>query len=140
MTVACCSVSPFTQLSARETDSILRRGDAVVDRARILYDYVQKLVATGHPEAIVLFGSEVGNRANDDSDFDFLVIERNAGHRRQRGIQYQMALRPRVIAIDILVRTPEEIQQAIAEGNPLIKEILQTGRWVYGEPRFFGPT
>lgn len=111
-----------------------------MDRAMILNDYVRQLVAAGNPEAIVLFGSEAGDRAHDDSDFDFLVIERNADHRRPRGIQYQMALRPRVIAADILVRTPEELQQAIAEGNPLIKEILQTGRWVYGESQqTFGP-
>jgi predicted nucleotidyltransferase len=101
-----------------------------MDRAMILNDYVRQLVAAGNPEAIVLFGSEAGDRANDDSDFDFLIIERNADHRRPRGIQYQMALRPRIIAADILVRTPEELQQAMDEGNPLIKEILQTGRWV----------
>ncbi len=111
-----------------------------MDRAEILNDYVQKMVAAGHPEAIVLFGSEAGHVANDDSDFDFLVIEPHADSRRQRGIKYQMALRPRVIAADILVRTPEELQQAIDEGNPLIKEILQTGRWVYGESQTFGPS
>lgn len=98
------------------------------------------MVRAGNADAIMLFGSAVGDGANEDSDFDFLVIEQNADTRRQRGIKYQMALRPRVIAVDILVRTPEELQQAIADGNPLIKEILQTGRWVYGEPRFFGPT
>lgn len=56
------------------------------------------------------------------------------------GLKYQMALRPRVIAADILVRTPEELEQAIAERNPLIKQILKTGRWVYGELRFFRST
>lgn len=110
----------------------------VTDRAAILNDYVQKMVVAGHPEAIVLFGSEAGNRANDDSDFDFLIIERNADSRRQRGIKYQMAVRPRVIAADILVRTPEELRQAMSEGHSVIREILQKGRWVYGEARAFG--
>lgn len=109
-----------------------------MDRAMILNDYVQKLIAAGPPEAIVLFGSEAGHQANEDSDFDFLVIDCHADHRRPRGIKYQMALRPRVIAADILVRTPEELEQAVAEGNPLIKEVLKTGRWVYGDPRTFG--
>lgn len=110
-----------------------------MDRTVILNDYVQKMVAAGHPEAIVLFGSEANHAANDDSDFDFLVIERNAESRRQRGIKYHMALRPRVIAADILVRTPEELQQAVSEGHPVIQEILQKGRWVYGESCTFGP-
>lgn len=112
-------------------------GGVFMDRATILNDYVQKMVAAGQPEAIVLFGSEASHAANDDSDFDFLVIERNADTRRQRGIKYQMALRPRVIAADILVRTPEELQKAVSEGHPVIQEILKTGRWLYGEPRAF---
>lgn len=111
-----------------------------MDRATILNDYVQKMVAAGHPDAIVLFGSEASHAANDDSDFDFLVIERNADIRRQRGIKYQMALRPRVIAADILVRTPDELQQAVSEGHPVIQEILQKGRWVYGESSTFRPS
>ena len=109
-----------------------------MDRATVLKDYVHKMVAAGHPDAIVLFGSEATHVAHDDSDFDFLVIERNADTRRKRGIKYQMALRPRVISADILVRTPEELQQAVTEGHPVIREILQKGRWVYGEPRTFG--
>ncbi len=109
-----------------------------MDRVSILDDYVHKMVAVGHPEAIVLFGSEAGNAANDDSDFDFLVIERTTEDRRQRGIKYQMALRPRIIAADILVRTPEELRQAVSEGHPVIQEILQKGRWIYGESGTFG--
>lgn len=109
-----------------------------MDRASILDDYIHKLVAAGNPEAIILFGSEASNVANDDSDFDFLVIERTSDGRRQRGVKYQMALRPRIIAADILVRTPEELRQAVSEGHPVIREILQKGRWIYGESRTFG--
>lgn len=109
-----------------------------MDRASILDDYIHKMVAAGHPEAIVLFGSEASNAANDDSDFDFLVIEHTTDSRRQRGIKYQMALRPRIIAADILVRTPEELRQAVSEGHPVIREILYKGRWIYGESRTFG--
>ncbi|WP_028962904.1 nucleotidyltransferase domain-containing protein [Sulfobacillus thermosulfidooxidans] len=108
-----------------------------MDRSAILDDYIQKMVRVGHPEAIVLFGSEANHTANDESDFDFLVIEQNAGPPRQRAIKYQMALRPRIIPSDILVRTPEELQHAVAEGHPVIREILQKGRWVYGESRTF---
>ena len=108
-----------------------------MDRATVLDDYIQKIVEAGQPEAIVLFGSEANHEANDDSDFDFLIIEQSAGTPRQRGIKYQMALRPRIIAADILVRTPEELQQAVTDGHLVIREILRTGRWVYGEPRTF---
>ena len=110
----------------------------MMDRAAILIDYIHKMVVAGHPEAIVLFGSEANHMATDESDFDFLIIEQSAGTPRQRGIKYQMDLRPRIIAADILVRTPEELQQALAEGHPIIREILQKGRWVYGESRTFG--
>ncbi len=110
-----------------------------MDRVAILNDYIHKMVAAGHPEAIVLFGSEANHVANDDSDFDFLVIEQSEETPPQRGTKYQMALRPRVIAADILVRTPEELEQAIAEGHPVIQEILKTGRWVYGESPTLSP-
>lgn len=109
-----------------------------MDRATVLDDYVQKILAAGRPEAIVLFGSEADNTANEDSDFDLLVIEHTAEDRRQRAIKYQMALRPRVVAADILVRTPEELRQAVSERHPVIREILQRGRWLYGESWTFG--
>ena len=50
-----------------------------MDRATILNDYIQKIVAAGQPQAIVLFGSEANFAATDESDFDFLIIEQSAG-------------------------------------------------------------
>ena len=55
-----------------------------MDRDEILNDHVRKMVETGILKT-VLFGLE-------------------SGHRQLRGIPYQMALRPRVIAADIVVR------------------------------------
>lgn len=40
---------------------------------------------------------------------------------------------------DTDARPPEELYRAIAEGHSVIQEILQKGRWVYGEPQTFGP-
>jgi hypothetical protein len=69
------------------------------------------MIAAGRPDAIILFGSEAHQTSRDDSDFDFLIIDRHAPSRHPRSMPYQLALRPCPVETDILVRTPEEIQQ-----------------------------
>lgn len=45
------------------------------------------MVGAGHPEALVLFGSEANHAANVDSDVDFLLIEQREDTPRHRGIK-----------------------------------------------------
>ncbi|MDO8687671.1 MAG: nucleotidyltransferase domain-containing protein [Dehalococcoidales bacterium] len=83
-----------------------------------------------NPERIILFGSYAYGTPEVDSDVDLLVIMETLDpfHRR---IQKLRPLLPRNKAVDLIVLTPEEYQQSKST-NPLVKEIAEKGKVVYG--------
>jgi predicted nucleotidyltransferase len=92
--------------------------------------YVHELAERFAPLRIVLFGSYAYGRPTEDSDVDLLVVMRH------RGPAYSQATRIRCsmgapFAMDLLIRSPEELNKQIALGDQLIIEILKRGRVLY---------
>ena len=80
---------------------------------------------------LVAFGSVVRGLRGPDSDLDLLVIVETGARPVDRYLSVSNLLRPRPFPLDILVKTPEEIEKALAEGDPFIVEILTQGRVLY---------
>lgn len=77
-------------------------------------------------ERIILFGSHASGDATRESDVDLLVVMPH------EGAGYRMASRIRAtidpgFPVDILVRTPEDIQQRLAEDDSFIVEAIGKG-------------
>jgi hypothetical protein len=51
-----------------------------------------------------------------------------------RATQVSKLLRPRPFSMDIMVRTPEEIQRRLEMGDYFIREILEQGHVLYERP------
>jgi len=49
----------------------------------ILADVTRRIIKVASPQRIILFGSAVTGKMNQDSDLDILVIMRGPVHRRQ---------------------------------------------------------
>ncbi|MFQ5649929.1 MAG: nucleotidyltransferase domain-containing protein [bacterium] len=98
---------------------------------RLLEDIVDKIVAGVSPEKVILFGSHAYGDANEDSDIDLLVVWETplVGAERIRHISRLLA--PRPAPIDIVVRTPAEIQRAASRVEPFLTEILSKGVVAY---------
>ncbi len=64
---------------------------------------VRRLVETGKPEKILLFGSYARGDAGEKSDLDFLVVKREVKSRRKEMVRLHDAIRPLRIPVDILV-------------------------------------
>jgi hypothetical protein len=92
---------------------------------------VQRLVPALHPHKIIVFGSYVYGDPSPDSDVDLLVILDTQARPVDRYLRVSRLLRPRPFPLDILVKTPEEVTRAMAQGNPFIVEILTQGRVLY---------
>jgi len=92
---------------------------------------VQRLVPALHPHKIIVFGSYIYGAPSPDSDLDLLVIVDTSARPVDRYLRVSRLLRPRPFPLDILVKTPEEIKQAFAQGDPFIVEILTQGRVLY---------
>ena len=57
-----------------------------------LDDMIQRILAVGDPQKIVLFGSRASGKAREDSDYDLLLIEPSTVPRYKRAARYQRAL------------------------------------------------
>lgn len=92
---------------------------------------IQRLAHVLQPERIILFGSYAYGAATADSDVDLLVVMETEDSPVERYLKVSRLLRPRPFPVDILVRTPAEIQKALAEGDFFIREILERGLTLY---------
>ena len=91
----------------------------------------RRIVEHCNPYKIVLFGSRAWGRPGRHSDLDILVIMDSEERPAQRAARLSLLARPKFVPMDILVRTPREIEQRLAMGDFFIRRILEKGRVLY---------
>lgn len=91
----------------------------------------QRIVQAFNPEKIILFGSYAYGDPGIDSDIDLLIIMKSKERPAIRSAQISKLIRPRPFPMDILVRTPEEIDNRLKIGDRFIEEIISRGRILY---------
>lgn len=96
-----------------------------------LPEVVERLVTRLHPNKIILFGSYAYGKSTPDSDVDLLVILETDASATERYLAVSRLLYPRPFPVDILVRTPREIKEALHTGDFFIHEIVFQGRVLY---------
>jgi predicted nucleotidyltransferase len=78
-----------------------------------------------------LFGSYARGEAGPDSDVDLLVIVRGITHPRQESIRIRRALRGLLVPIDVIVATPEQIEQYRDSIGLIYGPALREGKVLY---------
>jgi predicted nucleotidyltransferase len=85
-----------------------------------------------HPEKIILFGSHAYGRPHADSDVDILVIMPCRNEIDQR---YKIRLAVDApFPLDLKVRTPQNMEWRLAEGDDFLGEIVAKGAMLYEAP------
>ena len=82
------------------------------------------------PVRIILFGSYAYGKPTLDSDVDLLVVMPCKG----RSLDAALAVRMAVAAdfpLDLIVRTPAELRQRLAQGDFFLREIVDKGVVLY---------
>lgn len=92
---------------------------------------VERMVQELQPEKIILFGSYAYGTPTPNSDVDLLVIMETEASSKERSWAVSRLLIPRPFPVDILVRTPREIERALANGDFFIREIITRGKVLY---------
>lgn len=84
---------------------------------------------------IILFGSRAYGRPHRDSDVDLFVElpTRQRPAARRRALDVLLETRP--CGIDLIVKTPQEVRQALRDFNPSLEDILHKGRVLYAKTR-----
>jgi predicted nucleotidyltransferase len=95
---------------------------------------LEKLIEQLQPEKIILFGSYAYGHPTPDSDVDLLVIMETTDPPTERFMKVARLLRPRLFPVDILVYTPQEIEEALEHNNIFIREIYTKGITLYERP------
>ncbi len=102
-----------------------------VSVGRSLRPAIQRIVDELQPEKIILFGSYAYGKPNSHSDVDLLVVMKTDASLKERSWNVSRLLLPRPFPIDILVKTPKEIEEALKAGDFFIKEIVTRGKVLY---------
>ena len=92
---------------------------------------VKKIAEALKPEKIILLGSYAYGIPTPDSDVDLLVILRTKKTRKERVVAVSLLLYPRPFPVDIMVKTPKEIENDLKKGNISIREIMKKGKILY---------
>jgi predicted nucleotidyltransferase len=82
------------------------------------------------PERIILFGSRAYGRARRDSDVDLLVVMRYRGMSMRKAAEIRNRVEPE-FPVDLIVRSPRELEKRTALGDQFIGEIVRKGLVLY---------
>jgi len=99
--------------------------------SRLMNKIVNRIVDTVHPEKIILFGSHVRGAQKQDSDIDLLVIAHSTEPRYRRSAPLYGALSDIMVPMDILVYSPEEIQEWSQVRQAFVTTALREGKVLY---------
>jgi uncharacterized protein len=105
----------------------------MISKKKIL-GIVKKIVSFYDPDRIVLFGSYAAGNANEDSDVDLFIVKKSDLPRPQRTLQIRRLLFGSMIPMDILVYTPDEVENSKLNNSGFISEILNNGKILYEKP------
>jgi predicted nucleotidyltransferase len=82
------------------------------------------------PQRILLFGSYAYGRSTADSDVDLLVVMPFEG----KSFRKASEIRTRIDAnfpLDLIVRSPEEMNRRLASGDFFLREVTEKGELLY---------
>ncbi len=102
---------------------------------RAIRAVVKQIAEKFQPEKIILFGSYAYGRPRPESDVDLLVIMDTPLRERQQRLEISRALSPRPFPMDIIIRTPKQLEERLALGDPFLREITAQGRVIYERHR-----
>ena len=98
-----------------------------------IQEFNRRVVQEYKPQKVILFGSYATGRPTADSDVDILVILPFQGKSAAKSVEILNQIDPR-FPIDLLVRTPDQIQDRLEKGDFFIQEILKKGKVLYEAP------
>jgi len=102
---------------------------------RAIHAVAKQIAEKFQPEKIILFGSYAYGKPRPESDVDLLVVMETSLRERQQRLEISRALSPRPFALDIIIRTPQQLEERIALGDVFLREAITQGKVLYERHR-----
>ena len=100
---------------------------------RLMDEIVKRIVERVHPKKIILFGSRARDAARPTSDLDLLVVADSTEPRWKRSAPLYGALRDILVPMDILVYSPDEVQEWSGVPQAFVTTAVREGKVLYEE-------
>jgi predicted nucleotidyltransferase len=99
----------------------------------IIQDILDKLLTGYAPQKVILFGSYAYGDPTPDSDIDLLIIKETPERFIDRWVTVRRILSDpkRMVPLETLVLTPQEVSRRLAIGDQFLAEILDKGEILY---------
>ena len=94
---------------------------------------IDRLIGVAKPQKIYLFGSYARGDAREQSDLDFLVVERALRNRRKEMVRLRDAIRSMRIPVDILVVSESTFAEWADVPGTVVHKAKTEGRLCYEE-------
>ncbi|GAK54202.1 DNA polymerase, beta domain protein region [Candidatus Moduliflexus flocculans] len=91
----------------------------------------EHLAKAVNAEQVILFGSYARGDAKNDSDVDFLIIVPSNLPRFKRSRELYALFRPYPFAMDLVVYTPQEIENGRRSPASFVSIVLREGKVLY---------
>ena len=88
---------------------------------------------------VILFGSYARGEATDRSDVDFMVVAESDLPRHKRAVGLYKQFRPYPFGMDIVVYTPDEIEEGRRSALSFVSTVLREGKKLYDCRERLGP-
>ena len=93
-------------------------------------DLTTQIAREFNPDRIILFGSHAYGEPSNDSDVDILVVLSFKGKPVRKAIEIRNRINARM-PLDLIVRTPEQLAERLAQNDWFMREIVERGRTLY---------
>src|SRR5271157_5325792 len=91
--------------------------------------FARRIAERFQPDKVILFGSYAYGKPHEESDVDLLVIMRTKNAIDQ-SIRISLAFE-QLFALDLIVRTPWQIERGLKDDNWFLHEIIEKGKVLY---------
>jgi predicted nucleotidyltransferase len=88
--------------------------------------FVDDVVRRFRPGKVILFGSHAYGEPGEDSDVDLMLVMAHRGSSARKATEIRLAC-PRAFPLDLLVRTPAEVERRLKMGDSFLREITSKG-------------
>lgn len=88
--------------------------------------FVDQVVRRFRPASVILFGSYAYGKPTEESDVDLMVVMPHRGSSAQMATRIRLSC-PRAFPMDLLVRSPAEINRRTRAGDAFLSEITSKG-------------
>jgi len=105
-----------------------------IANSQLLQEIVRRIITVSHPEKVILFGSRARGTAHPESDIDLLVIAHSTQPRHRRAAPLYGALSDILAPMDIVVYSPEEVQEWGEVRQAFVTTAIHEGQVLYENP------